>query len=87
MLWTANLTWMILLLFVAVAVMFAGFVQTGGQMTPDVIAVVGIPNRLLIVLYCVWVMMVAWQALKLPAQRAERNLQSRISESNESNDA
>jgi hypothetical membrane protein len=67
LLWTANLTWVILLLlFVAVGVMMAGFAQTGGQMTPEVIAVVGIPNRLLIVLYCAWMLTVAWLALRLP---------------------
>lgn len=67
--WTSNSTWVILLLlFVAVSVMMAGFAQTGGQMTPEVIAVVGIPNRLLIFLYCVWVMTVAWQALQVRGQ-------------------
>ncbi|MCE7989820.1 MAG: DUF998 domain-containing protein [Caldilinea sp. CFX5] len=71
LLWTANLTWVILLLLiVAVAVMFAGFAQTGGQMTPEVIAVVGVPNRLLIFIYCLWLMTVAWQAPQVGAHNA-----------------
>lgn len=71
--WTANLTWLILvLLLVAVAVMMVGFAQTGGQMTPAVIALVGAPNRLLILIYCVWTMMVAWQAIKVQERPPSR---------------
>ncbi len=76
LLWTANLTWVsILLMGIAFAVMMATYAQAGGDMSanaeavttlPDgVIALVGWANRFLIVVYCAWVMTVAWQALKL----------------------
>ena len=76
LLWTANLTWVsILLMGIAFAVMMATYAQAGGDMSasaevvttlPDgVIALVGWANRFLIVLYCVWVMTVAWYAIKL----------------------
>jgi Protein of unknown function (DUF998) len=66
LLWTANLTWIILVLFIAaLIVMIVGYTQAGNQMTPDVVALVGYPNRLLVVLYCVWAITVAWQAIKL----------------------
>lgn len=76
LLWTANLTWVsILLMAIAFAVMMATYAQAGGDMSanaevvttlPDgVIALVGWANRFLIVVYCAWVMTVAWQALKL----------------------
>ena len=76
LLWTANLTWVsILLMAVAFAVMMATYAQAGGDMSanaevvttlPDgVIALVGWANRFLIVVYCAWVMTVAWYAVKL----------------------
>ena len=76
LLWTANLTWVsTLLMAIAFAVMMATYAQAGGDMSanaeavttlPDgVIALVGWANRFLIVVYCAWVMTVAWQALKL----------------------
>ena len=76
LLWTANLTWVsILLMAIAFAVMMATYAQAGGDMSanaevvttlPDgVIALVGWANRFLIVVYCSWVMTVAWQAIKL----------------------
>ena len=76
LLWTANLTWVsILLMAIAFAVMMATYAQVGGDMSASaevvttlpegVIALVGWANRFLIVVYCAWVMTVAWQALKL----------------------
>ncbi len=76
LLWTANLTWVsILLMGIAFAVMMATYAQAGGDMSANaeavttmpegVIALVGWANRFLIVVYCVWVMTIAWQALKL----------------------
>lgn len=71
LLWIANLTWVILLLLSgAIAVMMAGLAQTGGQLTPDVIAVVGIPNRFLFVIYCGWVLTVVEQAIRMRAELA-----------------
>jgi hypothetical protein len=66
LLWTANLTWISLAaLIVSLVVMMNGYTQAGNQMTPDVIAVVGYVNRLLVLLYCVWVLAVARHALVL----------------------
>ena len=76
LLWTANLTWVsILLMGIAFAVMMATYAQAGGDMSASaevvttlpegVIALVGWANRFLIVVYCAWVMTVAWQAIKL----------------------
>jgi Protein of unknown function (DUF998) len=67
LLWTANLNWIMLVLFVvAMIVMIVGYTQAGNRLTPEVIAVVGYPNRLGVVLSCVWVITVAWRALQLP---------------------
>jgi hypothetical protein len=66
LLWTANLTWVILaLMMAALIVMIVGRNQAG------TIAIVGYPNRLLVVLYCVWAMTVAWQAKRLANQPVE----------------
>ena len=76
LLWTANLTWVsILLMGIAFAVMMTTYAQAGGDLSANaevvttlpkgVIAFVGWANRFLIVVYCAWVMTVAWQAIKL----------------------
>lgn len=75
LLWTANLTWIsVLLMIITFAIMIITYTQTGATVNPQaevtvlppgVIAVVGGANRFLIVAYCVWVMTAAWQALKL----------------------
>ena len=74
--WTANLTWVsILLMGITFAIMIATYAQAGGDMSASaevvttlpkgVIALVGWANRFLIVVYCEWVMTVAWYAIKL----------------------
>jgi hypothetical protein len=78
LLWTANLTWIsVLLMGITFAILIATFTQAGGDMTstevptslPDgVIAWVGWTNRFLIVAYCAWVINVAWQAINLRAK-------------------
>jgi hypothetical protein len=69
LLWTANLTWVSLVLMVsALIIMIRGYTWAGNKMTPDVIAVVGWANRLLVLVYCVWVVTVAWKALQLRRQ-------------------
>ena len=78
LLWTANLTWIsVLLMAISFAILITTFTQAGGDMTstevptslPDgVIALVGWANRFLIVAYCVWVINAAWQAIKLRAR-------------------
>jgi hypothetical protein len=76
LLWTANLTWVsILLLGITFAIMNATYAQAGGDTSANaeavttlpegVIALVGWANRFLIVVYCSWVMTVAWLAMKL----------------------
>ena len=75
LLWTANLTWMsIVLLVVSFAILIVTYTQAGGDMAAGVevtllpsgvIAFVGWANRFLIVVYCLWVVTVAWQAIKL----------------------
>jgi hypothetical membrane protein len=65
LLWTAHLTWVSLVALIAsLVVMMAGYTQAGNQMTPEVIAVVGYVNRLLVVLYCAWVLAAARHALE-----------------------
>jgi len=74
LLWTANLTWIsVLLMGITFAILITTFTQAGGDMTstevpttlPDgVIALVGWANRFLILVYCVWVINTAWQAIK-----------------------
>ena len=77
LLWTANLTWVSLVLLVAsFGLMIATYIGTGGDMAgpapkvlpPGVIAMVGWTNRLLVLAFCVWVITVAWQAVKLRRQ-------------------
>jgi len=78
LLWTANLTWIsVLLMGITFAILITTFTQVGGDMTstevpttlPDgVIALVGWANRFLIVAYCAWVINVAWQAINLRAK-------------------
>jgi Zn-dependent protease with chaperone function len=66
LLWTTNLTWVSLVLMVAALIVMIGeYTRTGNKMTPDVVASVGWANRLLVVVYCVWVVTVARQALQL----------------------
>jgi hypothetical protein len=66
LLWTANLTWVSLVLMVAaLLIMIRGKTGAGHKMAHDGIAVVGWANRLLVVAYCVWVVTVARHALQL----------------------
>jgi hypothetical protein len=79
LLWTANLTWIsVLLMAAAFVLLIVTYTQTGGDMTggavtelpSGVIALVGWANRLLIVVYCLWVMTVGWYASKVQSQEA-----------------
>jgi hypothetical protein len=61
LLWTANFTWVILvLMFAALIIMIRGYTLAGNR-----IIVVGWANRLLVVLYCVWAVTVAIQGFKV----------------------
>lgn len=61
LLWTANLTWISLV--VMFATLFIGLSQSGGEFGPDV--PIGWPNRLLMLAYGGWLMVVAWRAAQL----------------------
>jgi hypothetical protein len=66
LLWTAIFTWLgFILLTVAIIVMLSGLSKTKGEMTPEVVALAGYPNRFLIIIYQVWLMTAAWQAIRL----------------------
>jgi hypothetical protein len=71
LLWTANLTWVSVVLLAATFVLLvATFSQVAGGppaqapkvLPPGVIGLVGWADRLLVVVYCAWVIAVAWQA-------------------------
>jgi hypothetical protein len=74
--WTAHFTWISLVLLAAsLALMTITYLQAGGKLVanvitlpPGTIALVGWTNRLLVVAYCLWLITVAWQALKLRGQ-------------------
>lgn len=86
---TANMTWIsYALMTVAALVMFTGFARSGVDfnaepaaaqtLPPGVIALAGYANRFLIIVYCVWVMFVGWQATRLRTAVAtdrERNVE------------
>jgi len=80
LLWTANLTWMSVVLlaatFVLLVVTFSqvpsGLPAHPPKVLPHgVIGLVGWANRLLVVLYCVWVITVSWCAAKLSGTAVE----------------
>jgi len=73
LLWTANLTWIsVLLLILTFIIMIVTFTQSGGEVPPDgtvvttlppgVIALVGWANRFLVIAYNAWAMVVAWRS-------------------------
>lgn len=80
LLWTANLTWISVLLLIGTFIlMIVTFTQSGHQVDPTatvtvlpegVIGLVGWANRFLIVIYCIWTMTVASRATKLPQSRS-----------------
>jgi hypothetical membrane protein len=79
LLWTANLTWIsVLLMAAAFIIMIVTFTWSGAPMPaeppttlpPGVIAFVGWANRFLIMVYCLWVMNVAWQVIKMRRQKS-----------------
>jgi hypothetical protein len=81
LLWAANLTWMSVgLLVTTFIIMIVTYIQSGAKIDPQakvialppgVIALVGWANRLLIVVYCLWVMTVAWQAIQLQRGKSQ----------------
>jgi Protein of unknown function (DUF998) len=86
LLWTANLTWVSLVIMVAsLIVMGVTFIRAGGHvpangkslplgatLPPGTIPVVGYANRFLVVAYCAWVIVVAWLAIRLGAKQERR---------------
>jgi hypothetical protein len=69
LLWTANLTWVSLVLM-AVALIIMIRLYAGAGNTPGFFAVVGWANRLLVMVYCAWVVTVARQAIQLRRNRS-----------------
>jgi hypothetical protein len=67
LLWTANFTWASLALLVFL--LMAGYIRAGNRMTRDSFAFMGWANRLLILAYCVWQMVIAGQALRRPRRK------------------
>jgi len=77
-LWIGNLTWVSVVLLVATfVIMIVTYMQSGAQVDPQVeltalpagvIGWVGWANRLLVVIYCTWVIIVARQATKAHEQ-------------------
>jgi hypothetical protein len=73
LLWTANLTWIsVVLMPITIAVMFIGLTNAGitpgpevKELPDNVISLFGWANRLLVVLYCTWTATVAYYTLKL----------------------
>lgn len=76
LLWTANLTWIsILLMAISFVILMVTFTQSGAEMPTDsttvtvlpagVIGLVGWANRFLIIVYNVWVIFVAKHSLKI----------------------
>jgi len=73
LLWTAHLTWIsVLVMFVSMFIMLG---QTQGKFGPNVL--IGWPNRLVVLSYCAWLMVVGWRASQLSNSRwAGRRLKS-----------
>jgi hypothetical protein len=74
LLYTANLTWVsVVLLATTFVLLVATFSQVPGGppaqapkvLPPGVIGLVGWANRFLVLVYCVWVAVVAWHAIRL----------------------
>ena len=67
LLWATGLALVAFLVsFVSLGVMVS---QSGGKFGPDVL--VGWPNRIEILAYSVWLMTVAWQAIKLRGRSSQ----------------
>lgn len=76
-LWTAHLTWIsVVLLGITFVAMVVTFMQVQGSLPAQVpksipagvVALVGWTNRLLMLAYSAWVIVVAWQAIKIGSQ-------------------
>jgi hypothetical protein len=76
LLWTANLTWVsVVLLAATFIVMIVTFTRSGAEIPADstqittlpagVIGLVGWANRFLVLAYCAWVTTAAWQAIRI----------------------
>lgn len=75
LLWMANLTWISIVLFIVTfALMLVTFMQSGAKVDPNVtvmvlphgvVGLVGYTNRLGVVANCLWIIVVAWLALKV----------------------
>jgi hypothetical protein len=64
LLWAASLTWF------GLAVMVAALFSLGRK-AGELRVPIGWPNRFLIVIYCTWVIVVAWHAIRLRGRRSD----------------
>jgi hypothetical protein len=79
LLWSANLTWVsVVLLIGTFIIMILTYMQSGANIDPNsfvrtlphgVIGLVGWANRFLVVVYCVWVILVAWETHRLESEK------------------
>lgn len=84
---TANLTWVSVVLLAATFILMVGTFMATGLPTPaqaprvlpaGVIGLVGWANRLLVVSYCLWAIVVAAEAIRVTAQTPARRQVDRI---------
>ena len=69
LLWTANLTWVSLVLMIVAFIMLTrGHARADSESSSHMIAWIGWANRFLVVAYCVWVVTVARLALRVRRQ-------------------
>jgi hypothetical protein len=66
LLWTASLTW------VSLALMAAAMLSLSGRIV-GVKVPIGWPNRFLVAMYCLWVISVGWQAIRLRSAWRDSN--------------
>ncbi len=88
LLWTGHLTWVSLVLLAGTFAVFLsththGSGATGARVVPKVLhpaafASVGWANRLLVVIYCLWVMTVSWKALGVRGRTSEGAVAARL---------
>ncbi len=93
LLWSANATWIVVVVMIgSLAIQYVTFVHAGGHVPSDgrslplgtvlpagVIALVGYANRLLVVVYCGWMMLIAWEAAAMGDESASHSRPQRRS--------
>jgi hypothetical membrane protein len=97
LLWAANLTWAsVVLLAASLIAMGVSFLRAGGHVPADgkslplrtrlphgVIPVAGYANRFLVLAYCWWALVVAWQATRLTRKQHAGHNRAALADSEE----